>query len=147
MDRIVEKSFVTIDGANYVIVLRDDFERLTDLARAAELPLSPKQSRSGHVPAVEYARASLARKIIRGRVEAGLTQRELAKRAGRSFEHLSRVESGLHTPSVLTIEKIERVLRKRRSDDGSSSGAPAPRASAVRVGAKKASARKRGKRR
>jgi transcriptional regulator with XRE-family HTH domain len=64
----------------------------------------------GNVPAVAYARASLARKIIRDRSAAGLSQRELAKLAGITFEHLSRIESGKHTPSVPTIDKIDRAL-------------------------------------
>jgi transcriptional regulator with XRE-family HTH domain len=70
----------------------------------------PTPDAHGNVPAVAYARASLARKIIRDRSAAGLSQRELAKRAGISFEHLSRIESGKHTPSVPTIEKIDRAL-------------------------------------
>lgn len=142
MDRIIEKSFVTIDGADYVIVLRDDFDRLSDPARAADLPPLPKPSRSGHVPAVEYARASQARKIIRGRVEAGLTQRELAKRAGMSFEHLCRIESGLHTPSVPTIEKIDRVLSMYRTDDRNESGAMSRKTARGKAARKKSSTRK-----
>lgn len=72
---------------------------------------SPKADSQGNYPAVEYARASLARKIIRDRVEAGLTQHDLAKRAAISFEHLCRIESGKHIPSVPTIDKIDRAIK------------------------------------
>jgi DNA-binding XRE family transcriptional regulator len=58
----------------------------------------------GNYPAVEYARASLARNIIRSRVQAGLTQTELAKLAGIRHETLCRLERGQHTPSAGTAK-------------------------------------------
>jgi len=75
----------------------------------------PAPDAEGRYPAVAYARASFARKIIRDRAAAGLSQRELAKRAGISFEHLCRIETGKHTPSVATIEKIDRALTRAAS--------------------------------
>lgn len=101
-----------VDGKPYVLLPRDEYDRLTTLAKAAELPPLPKPDADGNYPAVEYARASLARKIIRDRAAAGLTQRELAKLAGISFEHLCRIETGKHVPSVPTIDKIDRALRQ-----------------------------------
>lgn len=53
-----------------------------------------------------------ARKITRDRVNAGFTQRELAKRAGIAVEHLCRIETGKHTPTVPTIDKIDRALKR-----------------------------------
>ena len=106
-----DKANLTLGGRDYVIVPREDFDRLTTLAKAADLPDLPERDAEGNYPAAEYARASLARKIIRGRVEAGLTQRALAKLAGMSFEHLCRVEGGRHTPSVAMIVKIEQALK------------------------------------
>lgn len=103
---------IMVEGKPYVLLPRGEYERLTTLAKAAELPPLPAPDADGSYPAVEYARVSLARKIIRGRVEAGWTQRELAKRAGISFEHLCRIESGKHTPSVPTIDKIDRALKQ-----------------------------------
>jgi DNA-binding XRE family transcriptional regulator len=103
---------IVVDGKPYVLLPRDEYDRLTTLAKAADLPPLPKPDADGNYPAVEYARASLARKIIRDRVAAGLTQRELAKRAGISFEHLCRIETGKHVPSVPTIDKIDRALKR-----------------------------------
>jgi DNA-binding XRE family transcriptional regulator len=103
---------IVVDGKPYVLLPRDEYDRLTTLAKAADLPPLPEPDAQGNYPAVEYARASLARKIIRDRVAAGLTQRELAKLAGISFEHLCRLETGKHVPSVPTIDKIDRALKR-----------------------------------
>ena len=64
----------------------------------------------GEYPAVEYARTSLARKIIKARRAAGLSQAELARRAGIRPETLNRIEKGKTTPDVATIAKIDRAL-------------------------------------
>ena len=69
-------------------------------------------------PAVEYARASLSRKIIKARRMAGLTQVELARRAGIRPETLNRIEKGKTTPDVATIAKIERAIEKMASGEG-----------------------------
>lgn len=103
---------IEFDGKPYVILPRDEYDRLTTLAKAADLPPLPAPNANGNYPAVEYARASLARKIIRDRVAAGLSQRQLALRAGVRVETLCRIETGKHTPSVATIDKIDRALRQ-----------------------------------
>ena len=85
----------------------------------------PKPDAQGNYPAVEYARASLARKIIRDRVAAGLNQRELATMAGVRVETLCRIETGKHTPSVPTVDKIDRALKryaKSKSKEGRKGG-------------------------
>jgi hypothetical protein len=46
---------------------RDEYERFAILAAAGELPPIPAPDARGNYPAVQYARASLARKIIRDR--------------------------------------------------------------------------------
>lgn len=103
---------IVLEGKPYVLLPRDEYDKLTTLAKAADLPPLPAPDADGDYPAVEYARASLARKIIRDRVAVGLTQRELAKRAGIRFEHLCRIETGKHIPSVPTIDKIDRALKR-----------------------------------
>jgi hypothetical protein len=50
-----------------MLLSRDEYDRLTTLAKAADLPALPKPDAEGNYPAEEYARASLARKIIRDR--------------------------------------------------------------------------------
>jgi ribosome-binding protein aMBF1 (putative translation factor) len=103
---------ILLEGKPYVVLPRDEYDRLRALAKAGELPPLPRPDAQGNYPAVEYARASLARKIIRDRVAAGLSQRELAARAGVRVETLCRIETGKHTPSVPTIDKLDRVLKQ-----------------------------------
>jgi ribosome-binding protein aMBF1 (putative translation factor) len=76
---------------------------------------SPGAHAKGEFPAVEYGRASLARKIVKARRMAGLTQAELARRAGIRPETLNRAERGRTTPDTSTIAKIERALKNARN--------------------------------
>jgi DNA-binding XRE family transcriptional regulator len=103
---------IILEGKPYVVLPREEFERLSTLAKAGELPPLPKPDAQGNYPAVEYARASLARKIIRDRVSARLSQRELATLAGVRVETLCRIETGKHTPSVPTVDKLDRALKR-----------------------------------
>ena len=82
------------------------------MAQANNLPPLPKPDKEGNFPALEYCRASIARDIIKDRMAAGLTQRQLAKLAGVRVETLARIETGQNTPTVPTIEKIDRALKK-----------------------------------
>ncbi len=84
------------------------------LAEAIDLHLT-KQNEV-HFPAVEYARASLAMKIIKSRRAAGWTQAALARRAAIRPESLHRIEKGKTTPDTATIAKIERALEAAATD-------------------------------
>ena len=106
---------ILFDGKPYVILPREEYDRLNTLAKAAALPPLPARTADGNYPALEYARGSLARKIIQARSAAGLSQRQLALQAGVRVETLCRIETGKHTPSVTTIEKIEHVLKQAAS--------------------------------
>jgi len=71
--------------------------------------------------------------VLLAREEAGLSQRELAKRAGVSQADIARIESGVRQPSIPTLQRIlagagqelrfrlaplddhDRVLESRRS--------------------------------
>lgn len=99
---------ITIEGKQFVIVPRDEYDRLSKLAR---LPALPEPDAQGTYPAIEYARVSLARKLILRREAVGLTQAELARRAGIRVETLNRIESGKVTPSIPSIDKLDRALQ------------------------------------
>jgi ribosome-binding protein aMBF1 (putative translation factor) len=107
---------ILLEGKTYVVLPRDEYDRLTTLAKAGELPPLPQADAQGNYPAVEYACASLARKIIRDRVAAGLSQRDLAARAGVRVETLCRIETGKHIPSVPTIDKLDLALKQAAMD-------------------------------
>ena len=93
-------------------VERAEYDRLTTLAKAAQLPDYPGPNAKGNYPAREYLRISIARDIIKDRVAAGLSQKDLARLAGVRVETLCRIETGKHTPSGLTVEKIDRALKR-----------------------------------
>lgn len=102
---------VNLEGREYVILARDEFDRLAGMARVAEAPGLPEPDAHGNYPAVEYARASIARGIMRERASLGLSQRELARLAGVRVETLCRIETGKHTASTATIAKVDRALK------------------------------------
>jgi DNA-binding XRE family transcriptional regulator len=106
---------LTLDGKPYVVLPRAEYERLSTLAKAADLPPLPPADKHGNYPAVEYGQAGLARKIIRARSEAGLSQLELARLAGVREETVCRLERGKHTPSLATLTKIDKALRQAKS--------------------------------
>ncbi len=104
---------VTLAGKTFVILEQSEYERLRCRAQEADdasLPPLPQPDGRGNYPALPYARASLARKIIRRRQAAGLTQVELARRAGIRPETLNRLEQGRHTPTIATVDKLDRAL-------------------------------------
>jgi DNA-binding XRE family transcriptional regulator len=113
---IAEK--VTVKGKPMVILPEREYERLMQRADEWE-PQLPAADAEGNVPAVAYARASLARKIIRHRRRVGLSQVELARLAGVRSETLCRIEGGQHTPAVATIDKIDKALRDAKARDAS----------------------------
>lgn len=48
--------------------------------------------------------------LIRRRLEKGVTQKELAKRAGTKQSAIARLESGTYNPSIAFLKKITRAL-------------------------------------
>lgn len=108
---------IEVAGQHFVLIEEAEYEKLC--ARAGEaiafndddLPPLPKPDKKGRFPALEYARISLARDVIRDRRAAGLTQQELADLATTRQETISRIESGKYTASVKLIERIDDVLQ------------------------------------
>ena len=87
-------------GKRWAIMPEKDYKHL--VLRAGEQgdwPALPSRDDDGNFPAVEYARASLARKIIKARQNAGLTQAELARRATIRPETLNRIEKEKQRPT------------------------------------------------
>jgi len=103
------------NGRRMVVLEESEYNRLRMKADEWE-PLLPEPDGDGNYPAVAYARASLARDIIRHRRRLGLTQVELAKRAGIRPETLCRIELGNRTPAIGTVQKIDRALKKAEAE-------------------------------
>lgn len=103
-----------LEGKRFVVIEESEYERLcreaSEEAEAGDLPEFPKPDKRGRFPALEYTRVSIARDLIRGRKNAGLSQERLAKLAGVRQETISRLESGKHLASAATIEKLERAI-------------------------------------
>jgi DNA-binding XRE family transcriptional regulator len=106
---------IKIKGQRFVLVAEAEHERMRDLTDeliSGDGPPLPKADSKGNVPAVEYMRAGLARRIIRQRRQTGLTQTELAARAGIRPETLCRIEKGKMTPSTLIFQRIQKALKQ-----------------------------------
>ncbi len=63
-----------------------------------------------YVDAIAYATVSIAKDLRRQRLAAGLTQAEVARRAGIRAETLSRLENARGNPTVATVSKIVRAI-------------------------------------
>lgn len=59
------------------------------------------------------ASEQLARIVIRRRLELDLTQEQLAGWMGRSHSAISRIESGQHSTSVQTMQRLAEALEMR----------------------------------
>jgi ribosome-binding protein aMBF1 (putative translation factor) len=55
----------------------------------------------------------LARIVIRRRMDLELTQEQLATRMGTSHSAISRIESGQHSTSVQTLQRLAAALEMR----------------------------------
>jgi DNA-binding XRE family transcriptional regulator len=109
-----------VGGKRFVLLEETHYERLCRQAgRPTEpdegrLPPFPKPDKHGRLPALQYARVALARDLIRARKGAGLSQQQLADRAGIRQETISRLETGKHTASPRTVDKMMRAIESAR---------------------------------
>jgi DNA-binding XRE family transcriptional regulator len=105
---------IEIQGQRFVVLPQAEYEQLMSRRASGEdddLPPLPKPLVNGNFDAVAFSRASLARKLILDRRASGLSQAELARRAGVRVETLNRIERCKLTPSVATVEKLERAMK------------------------------------
>ncbi|HWE93583.1 MAG TPA: helix-turn-helix domain-containing protein [Tepidisphaeraceae bacterium] len=102
MKTLVEK------GRKFVLVPVEAWEKIA--CGAVALPELPEPDAEGNMDALEFARATIARGIIRDRVAAGLSQAELARRAGIQPAVLNRIEKAKVVPDNSTIKKIDAAL-------------------------------------
>ncbi len=99
---------LTIDKRKFVLVPIAEYR---EFKRGLKMPPPPVDA-AGNVDAFAYTRASIARGIVKDRQALGLSQKELALRAGIRTEVLNRAERGVVVPSLRTLQKIETALVK-----------------------------------
>ena len=102
--RVVDCKRVDLDGIRYVILRESVFERLCEKAGVQER--SASSAEDSFAPSLDIDQASLAGKLVRRRQAAGLSQAELARRAGIRPETLNRIERGRTTPDFATVRKL-----------------------------------------
>ncbi|HLN26306.1 MAG TPA: helix-turn-helix transcriptional regulator [Gemmataceae bacterium] len=107
--------YLTAGGKRLVVLEEAEYERLARSADAWE-PDLPQPNERGNYP-LEALTIALARDILRARRKLGLSQAELARRAGIRPETLNRIEQGKHSPSVATVDKIDRALKKAEKEE------------------------------
>jgi DNA-binding XRE family transcriptional regulator len=103
---------VTLAGQRFVIVPEPEYRRLRQTCLEGPLPEWPVADADGNYPAIETLRTMLARDLAEKRRALGLTQAELAQRAGVRPETVNRLELGKHSPSVRTVDKLDTALRE-----------------------------------
>lgn len=108
----------TMNGKRFVVLPETEYRRLREPHRIGSrggdeewgLPPLPSKLPSGNYPAVAYARALIARDLIRSRRRLGLSQTDLARKAGVRVETLNRIERAKITASPKVMEKLDAVL-------------------------------------
>ncbi len=101
---------LNIDGRGYTAIPSETFDRIVERLGEVTLPALPEPNKRGNRPAQSTMRALMARKLIRRRVAAGLTQEQLADAAGVTARTISRLEAGEHKPQSATLDKIDAAL-------------------------------------
>ena len=102
------------DGAEVTaITLADDARTVTlELAsgKVFELQASALAAPAGGHGDIPIDRARLGARLRELRLEAGLTQAELARRTGIHRPNIARVEAGRHTPSLETLSRLATAI-------------------------------------
>jgi DNA-binding XRE family transcriptional regulator len=107
---------LTVARKKFAVIPYEDYQQLLEGAKPDEtgLPPLPKSLPNGNFPAREFMRASIARDIIKGRRKAGLSQAELARRAGVQPAVLNRIERAKVDAATATVDKLLAALDAAR---------------------------------
>ena len=89
---------ILLDGKAYVVIAEDEFRTLTRPHESANT--------MDELNAFNVSDQRLADRLVQRRRESGLTQKDLAHRAGIRVETLNRIEKGRTTPDFKSIRKL-----------------------------------------
>ena len=110
---------VTFKGKPMVMMDEVTYQAILQQADLWE-PELPTPDADGNYTAREYVAALQALDILRDRRRLGLTQVELARRAGIRVETLRRIEKGeVRPPNTRIINKIDQALNSAKDIQGS----------------------------
>jgi ribosome-binding protein aMBF1 (putative translation factor) len=113
--REMEYRQVELDGMRYVIIRASIFEKI---CRRAEISLPPVSDEEKTIsPGFDLDRDTLAEKLVRRRRASGLSQADLARRAGIRPETLNRIERGRTTPDFATIRKLVEAVNASENQE------------------------------
>jgi ribosome-binding protein aMBF1 (putative translation factor) len=111
---VIDFKSVELDGIRYVILREALFQQLCQKAGVQNGPESGDEGAAE--PGFDLDRATLAEKIVRRRRASGLSQAELARRAGIRPETLNRIERGKSTPDFKTVRKLVVAMNAAERD-------------------------------
>src|SRR4051812_6712319 len=107
----LEYSTVNLGGVRYAIVPEAVLAKLCRQAGVVATPQPAEPAPGLNVSeAVALDGARMARRIADRRKQVGLTQAELARRAGVRVETVNRIERGHVTPDFGTIRKLVQAM-------------------------------------
>lgn len=108
---------VELGGVSYAIVPASTLLAICKKAGIKAIPLGTSAPSPLEAAASEDLNAAnMARRMADRRKRAGLTQAELANRAGVRIETVNRIERGRVTPDFGTIRKLLQVMQEAESE-------------------------------
>jgi DNA-binding XRE family transcriptional regulator len=110
----IDLQLLELGGVRYVIVRESAFDYLCKQAHVKWQEL--RVHKEGLKPGLDLDGPSLAEKLVRRRVASGLSQAELARRAGIRPETLNRIERGRTTPDFATVRKLVIAMNTAERD-------------------------------
>jgi ribosome-binding protein aMBF1 (putative translation factor) len=111
---VIDFKTVELDGVRYVILREALFQHL---CQDAGVPYELASDADGSAePGFDLDRDTLAQRIVRRRRASGLSQAELARRAGIRPETLNRIERGKSTPDFKTVRKLVVAINAAERD-------------------------------
>lgn len=116
---MIEYQLIEIGGQRAAILPEEELLRMARRAKIACRPAPPLPRRDDPRPKVEeWDGRQLARRLADRRRRAGLTQGDLARRAGVRTETVNRIERLKCTPDFKTIRRLMTALHEVERSSG-----------------------------